>query len=211
MTGGSEGSRGSDGPATADWPVNLRGVTETVTTTLGPNGLWNAAALGVHAGDPATARTWGATRTRGNFRREGGGYVQFTTDPVLFVEAALGIAERERPVLDEADAWTRVAVERLDDGESDGTEWVEWALRPVESAVVGERVPTINRGFGAVVEATVAASRLGVPGYDRGVLVARLEHLASVVDRCGGDREQVAFERLVDLSDWSGAAGWERG
>lgn len=195
-------SSGADGTATADWPVDLRGVTETVTTTLGPNGLWNVATLGVRAGDPATARTWGATRTRGNFRRQGEGYVQFTTDPLLFVEAALGIEERDGPVLAEADAWTRVAVERVDVGESDGTEWVEWTLRPVESAVVDERVPTINRGFGAVIEATVAASRLDVPSYDREELVGRLDHLAEVVDGCGGDRERVAFDRLVALSDW---------
>lgn len=199
-------SSGADDRAVADWPVELRGVTETVTTTLGPNGRWNAAALGVHAGEPATARTWGATRTRGNFQREGEGYVQFTTDPVLFVEAALGIEERDGPVLDAADAWVRVAVERVDSGEAGGTEWVEWSLRPVESVIVAERVQTINRGFGAVVEATVAASRLDVPGYDRETLVGRLEFLADVVDRCGGERELEAFDRLVDLSGWSGPA-----
>ncbi len=195
----TEGARADD-----DWPVELRGVTETVTTTPGPNDRWNAAALGVHAGDPATARTWGNTRTRRNFRREGEGYVQFTTDPVLFVEAALGIEEREDPVLPEADAWARVTVERVDAGESDGTEWIEWSLAPVESSVIRERVPTINRGFAAVVEATVAASRLDVPAYDRPELVARLEFLADVVGRCGGDPERAAFDRLVELSDWSG-------
>lgn len=199
-------SSGADDRSVADWPVDLRGVTETVTTTLGPNGRWNAAALGVHADEPATARTWGTTRTRGNFKREGEGYVQFTTDPVLFVEAALGIEERNGPVLDEADAWARVAVERVDSGEVDGTEWVEWSLQPVESVIVTERVPTINRGFGAVIEATVAASRLNVPSYDRETLVGRLEFLADVVDRCGGDREREAFDRLVNLSDWSGPA-----
>ncbi|MFC6737614.1 DUF447 domain-containing protein, partial [Halolamina salina] len=36
------------------WPVPLRGVTESVIATMGPNGLWNLAALGLHAGDPVT-------------------------------------------------------------------------------------------------------------------------------------------------------------
>jgi hypothetical protein len=186
----------------ADWPAALRGVTETVTTTLGPNGLWNAAALGVHAGDQATARTWGRTRTRGNFERRGEGYVHFVDDPVLFVEAALGIEEREEPVLPEAAAWARVEVERVDAGTEGGTEWVEWALLPVEAVTVRGEVPTINRGFGAVVEATVAASRLDVDGYDRSVLTERLAHLRSVVQRCGGDPEREAMARLVALSDW---------
>ncbi|PSP81454.1 DUF447 domain-containing protein [Halobacteriales archaeon QS_1_68_20] len=189
----------------AEWPVDLRGVTETVTTTLGPNGRWNAAALGVHAGDPVSARTWGNTRTRRNFSRQGEGYVQFTVDPLLFVEAAVGIEEREEPVLDEADAWVHVTADRIRTGESGGTDWAEWALRPVDAAVVRERVPSINRGFGAVVEATVAASRLGVASYDRTELEAQLDYFADVVDRCGGERERAAFDRLVELSEWDGA------
>ena len=39
--------------------------------------------------DPVTATTYGRTRTWRNFRERGGGYVQFTRDPVDFVEAAL--------------------------------------------------------------------------------------------------------------------------
>jgi hypothetical protein len=68
-----------------DWLVELRGVTESIVATLGPNGRWNLAALGLFAGEPVTSRTWGNTRTRRNFHREGEGYVQFTRDPVDFV------------------------------------------------------------------------------------------------------------------------------
>ena len=54
----------------ADWPVDLRGVTESIVATLGPNDRWNMAALGLHApddsGEPVTATTWGNTRTRRN-------------------------------------------------------------------------------------------------------------------------------------------------
>lgn len=188
------------------WPVDLRGVTETVTTTLGPNGRWNVAALGVHAGDPARARTWGRTRTWRNFEREGEGYVQFVTDPVVFVDAALSIVEFDDPVLDAAAGWARVRVEQVATGEDEGTPWTDWELEPVESAVEAETIPTINRGFGAVIEATVAASRLDVPGFDLAVLESRLAHLQSVVDRCGGEREHEAFERLVEHSEWESSA-----
>lgn len=187
--------------APASWPVELRGVTETVVTTLGPNGLWNAAALGLHAGDPATARTWGNTRTRRNFRREGGGVVQFLDDPVVFADAALGIREVEEPVLDAALAWVEVEAEPVDSGEAGGTEWEEWALYPVESAVEARPVPTVNRGFNAVVEATVAASRLGVPAFDDEVLWERLDYFESVVERCGGAREREAMARILVSTD----------
>ena len=185
----------------AEWPVELRGVTETVVATLGPNDRWNVAALGVFAGEPASARTWGRTRTRRNFAERGGGYVQFTRDPVDFVEAACMIRERDEPILESADAWARVDAERRRDGETEGTRWIEWELRPREAAVERRTVPTINRGHAAVVEATVAASRLGVAGYDDDVLSDRLEYFEDVVDRCGGDREREAFDRLLGTVD----------
>ncbi|ELY42618.1 DUF447 domain-containing protein [Natronorubrum sulfidifaciens] len=191
---------------TADWPVSLSGVTESIVTTLGPNGLWNAAPLGLFAdgdGDgPITARTWGKTRTRGNFHRQGEGYVQFVDDPVVFADAALSIVEGEEPILESANAWTRVTVESLESGTDDGTDWERWALHPVDAEIRRERVPTIDRGFGAVIEATVAASRLGVAGYDDADLRERLEYCASVVDRAGSPRERKALERVREHSNW---------
>ena len=183
----------------ADWPVALRGITESVVTTEGPNGRFNVAALGLRAGEPVTARTWGATRTRTNFDRTGEGHVQFTRDPVTFVEAALSVREHDDPVLEDADAWVRVGVERVDTGASGGTEWVDWRLTPVESHVERLVVPTVNRGYNAVVEATVAASRLDVDAYDEATLRQRLDYLQEVARRCGGEREAEAFDRLEDL------------
>lgn len=189
----------------AEWPVALRGVTEAVVATLGPNGLWNFAALGLHAGDPVTARTWGATRTRRNFREEGEGVVQFLADPVVFAESALSILERSSSIHPAADAWVRVAVERVDGGESGGTSWEEWELTPTESRVETERVPTTNRGYGAVIEATVAASRIDVDTYDTDELRDRLDYFSAVVDTCGGEREREAMGLVRDLTAWDGS------
>jgi len=191
---------------TGDWPVDLRGVTESIVTTLGPNDRWNVAALGVHApgaADQITARTWGRTRTWRNFTERGEGYVQFTTDPVDFAEAAMTIREEDEPVLASADAWVRVEVEERASGTDGGTQWVEWALRPVESAVERQSVPTTNRAYYAVVEATVAASRLDVPAYDTETLLDRVDYFEDVVERCGSERDRAAFaivRRHVDGS-----------
>jgi hypothetical protein len=185
-----------------DWPVELSGVTETVVTTLGPNDRWNVAALGVHAPDSEgtpTARTWGRTRTWRNFRERGAGYVQFVRDPVLFVDAALAIHEVQEPVLDAAHAWVRVTPEQIDSGAEGGTEWVGWRLPAEESAVQSRVVPTYSRAWGALVEATVAASRLDVEGYDSEQLRERIDFFEDVTDRCGNAREREAFERLRAL------------
>ncbi|WP_136715954.1 DUF447 domain-containing protein [Halorientalis salina] len=189
---------------TPDWPVALRGVTESIVATLGPNDRWNLAALGLHApesDEPVTATTWGRTRTWRNFRERGEGYVQFTRDPVDFTEAALTIREEDEPVLGSADAWARVEVIAIDEGREDDTQWVEWALDPVETGVQSRTVPTTNRGYYAVIEATVAASRLDVPAYDRERLLDRLSYFETVVEKCGAERERAAFERLRDAID----------
>ena len=202
----------SPSAATPDgWPVQWDGVVESVVATLGPNERWNVAALGLFAPDEScttgdagagdasalvTARTWGRTRTWRNFRDRSVGYVQFTRDPVDFVEAACTVREEAEPVLESADAWVRVEAEAVVEGERDGTQWVEWALTPVEATVERRVVPTTDRANAAVVEATVAASRLGVPGYDDATLRERIRYFGSVVDSCGGRREEEAWERF---------------
>ncbi|MEA1932001.1 DUF447 domain-containing protein [Halohasta litorea] len=191
----------------ADWPVDLRGVTESVVATLGPNDLWNMAALGLHApdepGEPVEATTWGNTRTRRNFHRQGGGVVQFTADPREFVESAVTIREESEPVLPNADAWVEISTESVDSGTEGDTEWERWELRPTEAGTVDRSRPlTINRGFYAVVDATVAASRLDVPSFDTDVLVDRLRYFAETVEKCGGPREREAFETLSRETGW---------
>jgi hypothetical protein len=196
------------GETPPDWPVPLRGVTESVVATLGPNDLWNLAALGLHAPDResedgyVTATTWGRTRTYRNFRRQGSGVVQFVTDPRDFVDAALTIREESEPVLSSADAWVEVEVTAVESGESGGTEWTEWRLAPTDAGVEHREVRTINRGFAAVIDATVAVSRLDVDAYDTEVLLDRLDYFAETVERCGGPAEREAFERIDEVSDW---------
>ena len=186
----------------SDWPVAFDGIAETVTLTRDPDGRWNVAALGVHAGDPATARTWGETVTRRNFERTGEGVVAFPDDPVLFVDAALTERKESSPRLDGLAARVEVAVDERDRGTDGGTEWVDWTLVPHDSEVLRRSVPVTNRGFNAIVEMTVAASRLGVPAYDDETLRGRLAYFAEVVETCGGARERAALEKLRDVVDW---------
>ena len=189
------------------WPVDLRGVTESIVATLGPNDRWNMAALGLHApdepGEPVTATTWGNTRTKRNFHRQGGGVIQFTSDPREFVDAAVTIREEPEPVLPNTDAWVEIEAESVEGGTDGGTEWEQWELRPIAEGTVERSQPlTINRGFYAVVDATVAASRLDVPSFDTEQLVDRLRYFEETVEKCGGPWEREAFATLSHETGW---------
>lgn len=203
-----------DGEPIDGWPVRLSGVSETVVATAGPNGRWNQAALGVRppadgpdavdrgADEPVIARSYGRTRTRRNFEAARPAYVQFTTDPLDFVEAVLGVYETDDPILSSADAWVRVGIGEEGRTDEHDTEIVEWSLRPVESGIRERSVPTMHRGRAAAVEATVPASRLGVEGYDDEQLLDRLSSLADVVETAGDDRAIAAFDRIDELVGW---------
>lgn len=214
MTEQSSTGMAPGGESVAGWPASLAGVTETVIATRGPNGRWNQAALGITppadgqseiergSDRPAAARTFGNTRTRRNLAAGREAYVQFTRDPVDFVEAALAVYETDEPILASADAWVRIEATARSRGEDRSTEVVEWSLGPIESGIRERTVPTENRGRAAAIEATVPASRLDVEGYDETGLLQRLEWLADVVEAAGDDRARVAFERIDERVGW---------
>ncbi len=194
----------TEDPDATDWPIPLRGVTETIIATQLPDGTWNQAAFGVHAGDPPWARSWGETTTRRNLARTNHGIIQCLTDPRSLVEAALDTYITDQPVLESTAGWVRVTASVSETGTSGGTEWVEWALHPTASATRQQTVPSLRRAPVAVVEAAVAASRLTVDAYDTTELRDRLAYLETFVNRTGTDRDIQAFDRIVELSAWDG-------
>ena len=189
------------------WPVALDGIIESIVTTQGPDGAWNCAALGLRIPtehtptQPVRARTWGKTRTRKNFERNGYGYIQFLSDPLVFVEAALNIYESPDPILDESWAWVEVDVTRHASANAERP-YCSWQLSPRESNIENQTVPVINRGFNAIIEMTVLASRLDVPTYDNDEIYQELNKLADIVRTCGGSREQRALSRIDTASTW---------
>lgn len=185
-----------------DWPVQLAGISECIVTTEQPNGQWNLSALGLIGGEPATATTWGNTRTKRNFERTGIGFIQFTQSTTDFVAAALDVLEFDEPILPASDAWVKVTVQETERGTKNGTTWTSWQLDPVQGKVVRQTVPVLNRGTAAVIEATVAASRLDVNAYDVTTLLGNLQRQQSIVERCGREEDKEAFERLTALTGW---------
>ena len=174
-------------------------------STEEPTGRWNHAALGLHGSpdhephESVRARTWGNTRTKRNLVRTSHGYVQVFDDSVAYVEAALGLREHDDPIDPCAAAWTEVTAHPRDEGSTDGTRWTDWELSPERSYVRRQAIPQTCRGTAAVIEYTVAASRIGVAGYATEALEDRLTYFANVIRRCGTPRDQAALERANEL------------
>lgn len=188
--------------AEATWPIETDALVESVTTTTQPDGSWAVAALGIRpAEDGRTARTWGRTRTSRNLSRTGRAHVQFVTDPVVFARAALEPWSRDEPLLPEAAACVEVEATRIETGRDGGTAWTDWSLRPVRSEVRERAVPAPSRGVAAVIEMTIAASRLDVRAYDSDRLHERLSYHAEVARRCGGTAEREAAELIEGYVD----------
>jgi hypothetical protein len=55
-----------------------------------------------------------------------------------------------------------------------------------------------------VIDATVAASRLDVPGADEAALHAELQRCADIVARTGSDSDRAAFAEIDELTHWRG-------
>lgn len=180
------------------WPFSTDGIIETIITTEQPDGTWNVAALGIRPDKTAhTAVTWGNTRTRRNLERTKHGYVQSLTDSMDFARAALDRWTVSDPILENAAAWVSVQADMIDTGASAGTDWAEWTLKPQHCEIRERHVPVPSRGFPAVIEMTIAASRLGVSTYDQTHLVERLRYFADVATTCGGETDRTAAKWIL--------------
>ena len=175
-------------------------ITETVATTRDEDGTPNAAPMGVlKQEEDVYARLWEGSTTLGNGRATNEVVVNFTRDPVVYVEAALGDGDGNRGVdgfvtdgrLRDADGWVRCGAERIPD-EEDREEVTRWRLTERERNIEERVLFAHSRGFSSVIEATVHATRLEFKPELRELI----EHHLEVARKCGGKREREAADLL---------------
>ncbi len=120
-------------------------------------------------------------------------------DPVLFVKASLSDIEAERfefvdgfPVLQDALGWI-VFDCKCKKGKN--ISLVE--LSPLRGKVNCRKIKPVNRGFNAVIEASIHATRyviLKEPKY-----LDCIKYHNTIVKKCGGEREKEAMRLLYEL------------
>ncbi len=120
-------------------------------------------------------------------------------DPVLFVQSALSDIEPEKfefmegfPVLKEASGWILFDC-RCKKGEK--ISFVE--LSPIKGKIINKKLQPINRGFNAVIEASIHATRYVVLKEQK--QLECIGYYDTIVKKCGGAREKEAMKLLYEL------------
>ncbi len=173
------------------------GISEVIATTQGE--VANAAPMGiVNRGSPYIKMYTGSHTFR-NVKRNGRLAANLVSDPQLYVKAAFDDLEPfyfyyddDMPVLKAAYAWVEYACSVY--SESPQKQIAIVRLRAVRSKVLDRPIVPINRGFNAVIEATVHATRYHALQEAR--YLKLIDYCGTVVKRCGGRDEVQAFKLL---------------
>ncbi len=168
------------------------GINEVIGITLGD---WiNTAPLGVIVGDDVRVRLY-SNHTRKFLESTGVLFVNVIHDPVVFVVSAFDDLGEEwfesldPPVLRGSLSWVKFRAHL------EG----RWALLEfLDGEVLRSEIRAVNRGFSAVVEAAVHATRYILSGSE--TLAEKIRYCGMIVERCGGKREKEAYRMLLDYA-----------
>ena len=177
----------------------FRGTSEIIATTISRSGEPNAAPIGIISDGNLYARIYTNTQTYANLKTTKKMVANIVDDPLLFVlSAIMKISldefrmEDKYPVLKTAKAWVvfECSIE-------DSPRCATVNLRPLKKKILKRSIQPVNRGFNAVIEATVYATRylaMKDPKYLRWI-----KHCEEIVIKCGGEREKDAMGKLKDF------------
>lgn len=170
-----------------------------IFTTISPGGGANAAPIGLHRKDGRLFARIYNSKTLDNILCKPELAANIVDDPVLFVQSSLSDIEPERfefvegfPVLKDAQAWILFDC-RCKKGKK--TSAVE--LSPIKGKIINRKIQPVNRGFNALIEASIHATRYVVLGGQKHLDC--IKYYNTLVKKCGGAREKEAMKLLYEL------------
>lgn len=180
------------------------GISETIVTTMQG---WspNAAPIGIiRKGDRVFIRLFKGSITYFNVHSEGVLVANVVNDPVIFVRSTfsnlkesdfsfVSVSGREFPVLKDALSWVVFECNNM----KMSHEALVAELLPIHAHINRSPVQAPNRGFNAVIEAAVHATRYKLTGDEKYLKLIRA--YSAIVSKCGGEREKNAINMLNDF------------
>ncbi|RZN36708.1 MAG: DUF447 family protein [Methanosarcinales archaeon] len=186
----------------------LNGISEVIATTRSESGVPNAAPIGIirnngsHSSgdDQICVRLFSGSHTRQNVIETGEIVANTIHDPVIYVESTFDDLDPDMfkypdnkgcPALKHADAWLLFTCKQSKGNLFD--------LTPVKGVVCNTPMICVNRGFNAVIESLVHATRYQLkqdPKY-----LELIRHHAQIIQVCGGTREKTAIIKLKEIME----------
>ena len=179
------------------------GINEVIGTTR-----LNAAPMGViYRGGRYTLALFKGSHTAENILRDGWFVANLTYDPVIYVGTAFGdlsvdafaslmVDGMEVHRLKSAEAWVAFRADVI----GEGGEAYSIALTPLKEEVIVDAIHPVNRGFNAIIEAAVHATRFIMTRDSE--LEWLIRHHLLLARKCGGEREREAagmIEQVIRL------------
>jgi len=170
------------------------GINEVIATTRS-----NAAPMGIIARNGVYRIVcFNGSHTEKNIVRDRWVVANIVHDPVLFVRTAFSDLPETAFVQEDVDG---TLMDRLADTEAwiafsaviekRGTQSMTVRITPVVEKVLSCRPRPVNRGFSAIIEATVHGTRYRLSGNPD--LKKLIDHYRSIIRKCGGSRELEAL------------------
>lgn len=176
------------------------GINEVIAITENEDGSLNTAPIGIIVDDSnsilAKVRLY-RSHTRSNIQRTGTVFVNVIWDAVIFSLAAfddLGVEFFETlqpPVLKNSLVWCEFEAE---------FKGAYANLKLVNGGVLKKNIRAVNRGFNAVIESLVHATRYIVMRDEdkRRWLKEKIYYYHQIAMKCGGEGERKAFEIIFE-------------
>ncbi len=177
------------------------GINEIVAVTFNEDGSLNTAPMGVIVDDASSTRAkirLYASHTRRNIARGSDVYANVVRDAVVFALAAFDdlsneyFASLDPPVLKSALAWCKFKA-NLSGAYAE--------LELVDGKVLCGELRAVNRGFSAVIEALVHATRYLV--FRKEEFKQRILYYKEICEKCGSEREKEAFRIILEKTGLS--------
>ncbi|MDK2893126.1 DUF447 domain-containing protein [Methanohalophilus sp.] len=179
------------------------GISETIVTT--GTTIPNAAPIGIIRKDEKPfVRVYKGSDTYANIAKNNALIANITYDPILFVRSTFGnlnnnefvmesINEVKYPALKEALGWIFFRCEEI----QYNSEALVARIEPIAGKINKSPLKAPNRGFFAIIEATVHATRYELTCQDKYRELV-LENL-KLAEKCGGKQEKEAANLLRDI------------
>ncbi|MBC2697489.1 MAG: DUF447 family protein [ANME-2 cluster archaeon] len=183
----------------------MEGINEVIVTTKSIDDRPNAAPIGlIRRNGRLTVRIYNESHTCTNIKDTGLLAVNIVDDPIVFVRSALEDLDKEKfefietgtginfPVLASSNGWVIFKA-----GITEGDIATTAELQFITGNIKSMGIRPINRGFNAVIEAAIYATRYKV--FNDETFLSKIKSYEALINKCGGRSEKEAYSLINRL------------